>query len=174
MTSLLHPLKRLLALGLLIGGVAACSNIDCPLDNVVLMQCNFYSSETQSPLKLADSLSVRLAANGLTVVNTSTGVEKFLAPLKDSGECDTLLLHFSNTQGQLATDTLVVEHRPQPHFESLDCPPSFFHTLTAVRATSHPLAEMPLTVDSVSLIRPIVNYDDIENIRIYLRAISGR
>ena len=174
MTNLLHPLKRLLAPGLLLGGMTACSNIDCPLDNVVLMQCNFYSSETQSPLKLADSLSVRLAANGLTVVNTSTGVEKFLVPLKDSGERDTLLLHFSNLQGQQATDTLVVAHQPQPHFESRDCPPSFFHTLTAVWATSHPLSEMPLTVDSVSLSRSIVNYDDIENIRIYLRTTSGR
>ena len=27
--------------------LTACSNIDCPLDNVVLMQCNLYTVETQ-------------------------------------------------------------------------------------------------------------------------------
>ena len=77
-------------------------------------------------------------------------------------------------QDQTDGTVRAVAHQPQPHFESLDCPPSFLHTLTAVWATSHPLSEMPLTVDSVSLSRSIVNYDDIENIRIYLRTTSGR
>ena len=72
--------------------------------------------------------------------------------------------------GQDAVDTLFVDHTLQPHFESLDCPSSVFHTITGVRATSHSLGNMPLTIDSVALVRLIVNYDDVENIRIYLRS----
>ena len=38
--SLLHAVAMLVASAVL----AACSNIDCPLDNVVLMQCGLYAS----------------------------------------------------------------------------------------------------------------------------------
>ena len=128
----------------------ACSNIDCPLDNVVRMQVGIYSYETRSALTLTDHLSVTPAGR------------------------DTLLLHFSNSEGLAAQDTLFITHKPQPHFESLDCPCSVFQTITAVRATSHPLSEMPLTVDSVSLVRSIVNYDDVENVRIFLRSTTRK
>ena len=154
--------------------VAACSNIDCPLDNVVAMQCNTYSSETLSPLKLPVTLTVKPAGRDTVLLNQAEGISSFLLPLKNAGTCDTLLLNFSNSSGQDATDTLFVDHTPHAHFESLDCPSTFFHTISGARFTSHPLCDLPLTVDSVSIIRSTVNYDDIENIRIFLRATSGR
>lgn len=152
--------------------LVACSNIDCPLDNVVVMQCNLYASETRSALTLSDTLNIRPAGRDTVLLNRGTGISSFLLPLKENATSDTLLLVLSNTSGQSATDTLFVEHTPQPHFESLDCPASVFHTITAVRATSHALSQLPLTVDSVALVRPTVNYDDIENIRIFLRSTS--
>ncbi len=151
---------------------AACSNIDCPLDNVVRMQCNLYSADTKSSYTLSDELTVTPAGLDTVLLNKASGVSEFLLPLKEGGERDTLLLHFANESGQEATDTLFVTHTLQPHFESLDCPASVFHTITAVRATSHDVADMPLTVDSVSLVRTTVNYDDVENIRIFLRTTA--
>ncbi|EJX09927.1 hypothetical protein, secreted [gut metagenome] len=162
----------LVFLVLLLGSVG-CSNIDCPLDNVVMMQCNLYASETGQPLKLTDTLTVKSAGHDTVLLNRATGVNSFLLPLKEGATLDTLLLCLSNSKGQRATDTLFVEHEPHLHFESLDCPASFFHTLKRVRVTSHPLSQLPLTVDSVSLIRSTVNYDDIENLRIFLRATSN-
>ncbi len=153
--------------------LAACSNIDCPLDNVVMMQCNLYSSETRSALTLSDTLNIRPAGRDTVLLNRATGISSFLVPLKESDTRDTLLLVLSNTTGQTATDTLFVDHTPQPHFENLDCPASVFHTVHAVSATSHPLSQLPLTIDSVSLVRSTVNYDDIENIRIFLRSTSN-
>ncbi len=153
--------------------LAACSNIDCPLDNVVMMQCNLYSSETRSALTLSDTLNIRPAGRDTVLLNRATGISSFLVPLKESDTRDTLLLVLSNTTGQTATDTLFVDHTPQPHFENLDCPASVFHTIHAVSATSHPLSQLPLTIDSVSLVRSTVNYDDIENIRIFLRSTSS-
>lgn len=154
--------------------ITGCSNINCPLDNVVMMQCNFYESETKRALTLHDVLDVMPANSDTVLINRITQVDHILLPLREGGDLDTLLLQFSNAAEQTATDTLFVSHTRQPHFESVDCPASVFHTITAVRATSHPLSELPLTIDSVSVVRSAVNYDDIENIRIFLRSTSDK
>lgn len=154
--------------------ITGCSNINCPLDNVVMMQCNFYESETKRALTLHDVLDVMPANSDTVLINRITQVNHILLPLREGGDLDTLLLQFSNAAEQTATDTLFVSHTRQPHFESVDCPASVFHTITAVRATSHPLSELPLTIDSVSVVRSAVNYDDIENIRIFLRSTSDK
>lgn len=154
--------------------ITGCSNINCPLDNVVMMQCNFYESETKRVLTLHNMLDVMPANSDTVLINRITQVNHILLPLREGGDLDTLLLQFSNAEEQTATDTLFVSHTRQPHFESVDCPASVFHTITAVRATSHPLSEFPLTIDSVSVVRSAVNYDDIENIRIFLRSTSDK
>ena len=152
---------------------AGCSNIDCPLDNVVVAQAGLYSYETKKALTLSDSLTIVIPQTGEKVVNRATGISSFLFPLKEGAGCDTLLCRFSNSAGQQATDTLFLSHTPSPHFESIDCPPAVFHTITAARATSHSLGLMPLTIDSVSVVRSSVMYDGIENLRLFLRATAS-
>lgn len=159
--------------GMLMVGLSACSNIDCPLDNVVSLQCNLYDASTQSALTLSDVLSVTPAGRDTLLLNQATGIKSFLLPLKEVGTQDTLLLHFANAQGAVQVDTLFVNHTPQPHFESLDCPNSVFHTLNAVRVSAQGSANSAI-VDSVSLVRPIVNYDDIENIRLFIRTSAAK
>ena len=51
-----------------------CSNIDCPLDNVVLAQAGLYSYETKQALKLTDSLTVTLPQSGMAVLHRATGI----------------------------------------------------------------------------------------------------
>ena len=159
--------------GMLMVGLSACSNIDCPLDNVVSLQCNLYDANTQSALTLSDVLSVTPAGRDTLLLNQATGIKSFLLPLKEAGTQDTLLLHFATAQGAVQVDTLFVNHTPQPHFESLDCPNSVFHTLNAVRVSAQCSANSAI-VDSVSLVRPIVNYDDIENIRLFIRTSAAK
>ena len=159
--------------GMLMVGLSACSNIDCPLDNVVSLQCNLYDASTQSTLTLSDVLSVTPAGRDTLLLNQATGIKSFLLPLKEAGTQDTLLLHFANAQGAVQVDTLFVNHTPQPHFESLDCPSSVFHTLNAVRVSAQGSANSAI-IDSVSLVRPIVKYDDIENIRLFIRTSAAK
>ena len=159
--------------GMFMVGLSACSNIDCPLDNVVSLQCNLYDASTQSTLTLSDVLSVTPAGRDTLLLNQATGIKSFLLPLKEAGAQDTLLLHFANAQGAVQVDTLFVNHTPQPHFESLDCPSSVFHTLNAVRVSAQGSANSAI-VDSVSLVRPIVNYDDIEYIRLFIRTSAAK
>lgn len=153
--------------------VAACTNVDCPLDNLVELTCGLYASETGSALTLADTLTVNAGGvKDTTLLNRAQGVSTFYLPMRQGAERDTLLLRFSNAAGQQATDTLFVGHTNEPHFESIDCPTAVFHTLTHVNWTSHSLSQMPLTVDSVAIVRQTVDYENIENLKIYLRSTT--
>lgn len=151
--------------------LTACTSIDCPLDNLVELTCGLYSAETGSALTLSDTLTVRAGGvKDTTLLNRALGLSSFELPMRHGVATDTLLLDFSNASGQTATDTLLLGHTNEPHFESIDCPTAVFHTLTDVTWTSHALGVMPLTVDSVAIVRRTVNYDNIENLRIYLRS----
>lgn len=154
--------------------LSACSNIDCPLDNVVHMQCNLYDADTEKPLDLAQELTVTPAGRDTVLLNRASAIRSFLLPLKESGRSDTLLLRFADASGLATVDTLFVEHEPKPHFESLDCPASVFHIITQARASNDSQTLTPLTVDSVSVVRKQVNYDDIENLRLFLRTPAVR
>ena len=156
----------------LIGGVTACTEIDCPLDNVVEMGIGLYDAETRQALTLADTLTVRPAGKDTVLLNRAQDISVCYLPLRQGFERDTLLLRFSNTAGQAATDTLFVGHTNSPHFESIDCPASVFHHLTSVAHTLHPLSQMPLTIDSVAIANPTVNYDNIQHLKIYLRSTA--
>ncbi|MGM9693827.1 MAG: DUF6452 family protein [Alloprevotella sp.] len=172
--------------------LGACTNIDCPLDNVVMMQCGIYDAETEQPLTLPVewALSVKPAGRDTILLNRAYGVESFLLPLKEGEEKDTLLFFFAppstNTGEEEGTeegeetenppvtasivpDTLFVTHTRTPHFESVDCPASVFHNITDASTKASPQNQLRWTLERVKLVRTTVNYDDIENLRIYLR-----
>ncbi|MBR1594479.1 MAG: hypothetical protein IJ692_01235 [Alloprevotella sp.] len=155
------------------GFFAACSSIDCPLDNIVGMTVTLYSSESRTPLTLADSLTVRVAGSDTILLNRGFALSSFIMPLRYATGTDTLLFRFSNDNGQSATDTIFLSQEVRPHFENIDCPAAIFHQLCRVRWTSHALREMPLTVDSVALRQTLVNYDNNENLRVYLRSTAS-
>lgn len=153
------------------GLLSSCTNIECPLDNVVVMTAHLYEAETEQPLTLTDSLTVFTSRNDSILLNRAQGIKTFAAPVRHGVSCDTLLLRFSNID-QAASDTLFVSKTDQPHFESIDCPATMYHYIKSVSWTNHPLAAFPLTIDSVAVIRSKVDYDDVENIRIYLRSTA--
>lgn len=151
---------------------ASCTEIDCPLDNIVEMGVRIYDAESSQPLKLSDTLTVRPAGRDTILLNRAEGITDFYLPLRYTSTVDTFLLRFSNAVGQVATDTLWVTHNAHPHFESIDCPATVFHAITSVRHTSHALRQMPLTIDSVVITNPTVNYDNVENLSLYLRSTA--
>lgn len=155
-------------------GLHACSEIECPLDNVVMMQSNLYDAESKSKLTLADSLTVRPYGRDTVLLNRAQGITDFLLPLRHAGECDTLLLQWSNALGMRSVDTLVVEHVPQMHFESVDCPMAVFHTLRRVTWAVDAHGEMPMAIDSVALVRTLVEYEDVENLKIFVRGAASQ
>lgn len=150
----------------------SCKEIECPLDNVVAMTVGLYHAENDQSLTLADTLTVKAAGTDSILLNRAMGLSSFLLPVRQTSTSDTLLLCFSNSKNQKAIDTIFVAHTNEPHFESVDCPPAVFHTIRSVAWTSHPLSQMPLTIDSVAVVRTKVNYDDVENLKVYLRSTA--
>lgn len=157
----------------IVGGInIGCTNIDCPLDNVVVATCGLYAAEDHSSLTLSDTLSVIAGGVKDTILlNRAQDIQTFQLPLRQGATVDTLLFRLSNTT-QAATDTIFLEHTNTAHFESVDCPAAVFHNIVSARWTSHALSQMPMTIDSVAVTRPLVNYDDIENVKIFLRSTS--
>lgn len=154
----------------LLAALTACTNIDCPLDNVVALTCGLYSAEDETTIVLQDTLTVKAGGIKDTILlNKAQNISSFLLPVRQGVAEDTLLFRFSNKQGQVAIDSVLLRHSNEPHFESVDCPTAVFHTLMGVRWTSHALSLMPLTIDSIAIVRREVNYEDRENIQVYIR-----
>ena len=162
--------KLVYILGVL--ALAACTNIDCPLDNVVTLTSGLYDAEGGGKVELKAQLSVTQTDTSKVLLNRATDLSSFELPLRHNIAEDTLLFHFSDGKFRTAVDTLFLSYTDHPHFESVDCPVVFFHTLQRVCWTSHALAVLPLTIDSVEMVRTTVNYDNIENLKIYLRSTA--
>lgn len=158
------------SLFVLLWAMVGCTNIDCPLDNVVEMTCGLYKAEDESSFTLNTEMSVLSSNSQHVLLNNAKDISVFSLPVRHGVGKDTLLFCFSHVDGRSAVDTLFLRYTDHPHFESVDCPAALFHTLLEVQWTSHALSVFPLTLDSVEIVRPIVNYDNVENIKIYLRS----
>ena len=83
-----------------------------------------------------------------------------------------MLLHFSDTWERTAIDTIYIHHENLPHFESVECPSTIFHKLHNVTWGNDKNSQLNTTIDSVVIVRPLVDYNDVENIQIYLHCAS--
>ena len=115
--------------------MAACASIDCAMTTAV---------------------GCRYALRGDTVHDTLT----ILAVRPGSSDRDQLVFQLTDTLGTTRTDTVTVFKTNDPHFESVDCPARFFHTLTEVTTTHH-------AIDSIVIAHPNIDYDEKENLLIY-------
>lgn len=175
-------LPCLLALGL-----GSCASIDCQLDSIVVWTLSFYDSETETQLKLPCTLTIDAVGAG-TLYNKGQDISSMTLPMSLTAETDTLLLQWKwsandkteanndNHETQAAydaTDVLYVDHTNRPHFDAMDCPMAVFHDITDVRVEQQSIAARPLVIDSVTITRTIVDYHDVENIRLYIHLPAG-
>ena len=137
------------------------------------MRLHFYDATSKTEVNLSDSLSVWGVRGDSTVLlyNRAYGVSNLKFPLNAAADRDTLLLRFIGTD-DVATDTLFVEHSRQPHFESLECPASLLHVIQKEIARANTLPHSSLSVDSVSIANPKVQYQDVDNLKVYLRSAA--
>lgn len=132
-------------LGLLLLLMAACSSIDCPIQNTV-------ASVYKVNGVLDDTLTIYTTRqNGTDTVLLSNGVglTGFQLPLSYAQLVDVLLFRSAKFTD---VDTVWVEKENIPHFESVDCGVSYFHTLKSVRHTN-------IGIDSIVILKTTVDYD---------------
>ncbi|MBQ8098238.1 MAG: hypothetical protein IJ244_01805 [Bacteroidaceae bacterium] len=149
--------------------LASCSSTDCPLNNTVSMQIGFYTSETGLKTNIADTLSIRTGGRkSVTLLNRGWNFNNISLPMGYVQPTDTLLFLFRTEAGSV-TDTVLITHTNDPHFVSLDCSTALFHTITSVKVSSRqPTENFPTVIDSIIIANPEVNYDETENLKIYL------
>lgn len=160
-----HTLLNTILL-LFVAVLMSCGSSDCPLTNTVMQKVGFYNFDG-SQLTVDDTLTVMVSDS--VILNRLTGGTSVRLPMSYSAPADTLVFCFTPTGAIMpATDTIVINKTNTPHFVSLDCARSMFHTITAVSwSRRSPNETYAYAIDSVALINPEVNYDEKENLQIY-------
>lgn len=143
--------------------LAACSSIDCPVQNIVSVQYEI-RDKAGNALSLTDSLSVvtmrqdgeyvdvtALLNSEDVTLNRLIGKSSFSLPISYSHPEDILFFCFTNSV-ETVVDTVWIKKDDIPHFESVDCNAAFFHEITDVRHTRH-------YIDSLVLLNKSVTYD---------------
>lgn len=146
--------------------VCACSSIDCPIQNTVYTTYKVYN-RSEKVDTLRDTLTVyskRVEGTDSVFLNKDIKVTDFSLPISYTADADTLFFQFKNVNSIIFNDTVTVSKTNTPHFESVDCSPSFFHTLTGLKYTKN-------RIDSIAIKNTTVSYDaSKEHFHIYLKS----
>ncbi len=145
--------------------MASCSTVDCPLNNVVYLKLSLNDGSG----KFNDTLSIRTRRSDGTdtlLLNRLTNVGSAWLRVSYTQDRDIYFLTRTDTQLRSINDTLVVEKRDMPHFESVECAPIYFHEITGLSCTHH-------SIDSVVLSNPRVDYDTTRtNITLHFKVLD--
>lgn len=135
--------------------LAACSSIECPLNNTVCATYYLYDTDGNK-YTLADTLTVftkKHTTNEDTILlNSKANATTFSLQMSYTGSSDLYILMMKDTLDNIVYDTITVSKTNTPHFESTECGPAFFHTIEGVSNTRH-------KIESVNINDKEVNYD---------------
>lgn len=139
--------------------VAACTSIECPVNNMVAINYQLQKSDGSTDTLLVDTLWVRTPTpqsdkKDSLILNRLCGATatKFSLPVSHTLPEDVICMTVKDTIGTTWLDTIWVQKNNYDHFESVDCQASYFHTITGVRFT-HRL------IDTLIINNTEVNYD---------------
>ena len=137
---------------LAIMAMMGCTTLDCPLNNTVYTK---YKLDGDIKQLTGDTMFVSTKkANGedSLLINRDEDPDSFLLPMSYSNAEDILYFEIRDEQKRVFKDTITISKENHVHFESVDCGPSYFHTITGVKTTTH-------LIDSVVINHKDVNYD---------------
>jgi hypothetical protein len=156
-------MRKIIAIAITSLAVCACSSIDCPLNNTVYTTYKL----TGKVDTLKDTLTVSTMRDNGTdtiVLNKSVKTLTFSLPISYAQDKDVFFLQVKDTNKNIIYDTIRVNKTNQPHFESVDCTPSYFHTITGISYTRN-------KIDSIAINNNEVNYDTSkEHFHIYFKS----
>jgi hypothetical protein len=145
-TKRLSSLQGLFAALVVVAFVAACTSVDCPLNNTV-----YANYQLKGPVtKLNDTLTISTPRQGKrdsVLLNKKYDAENFTLPVSYGHDEDVLFFYTGQHK-----DTVWMQKTNRPHFESTDCGLNFFHTITGIRYTRH-------AIDSIVINHKEIDYD---------------
>lgn len=138
--------------------ITACSSLDCPLNNTVYTK--YMLKGENAPL--ADTLTITtlrsIDGSDSVLINQQVNTDSFELPMSYAQDKDIIYIERRDTNAissiykQTSKDTVVITKTNEPHFESVDCNASYFHTITDVTYTRN-------GIDSIKINNSKVNYD---------------
>lgn len=116
---------------------------------------------------LTDTLTVTtrdIDGNEVVLLNMDVDIDSFALAISYTQDVDVLFFHLTDTLGNTHRDTVSVSKDNEEHFESIDCSPSYFHTITDVSHTTN-------FIRKIEIKNPSVTYDIYtSHFRIYMDA----
>ncbi len=145
--------------------VTACSGVECPLDSLVYTQYQLLKADGQADT-LRDTLTIttiQMDGNDTVLINRTVNAMEFSLPISYTNPEDVFYFYVADTLGNTTRDQVIVSKENKAHFESINCAPAYFHTLTSVTYTNN-------SIDSIVIINPEVNYDiTLKHFSIYFK-----
>lgn len=159
---------RRLLLFAFVAVIAACSTIDCPVQNKVAV--NYAVKTIVDGVEVKDTLtdtlyvwSMRSDNKDTLILNRGIAISSFSLPVSYTHPEDKLVFCLVDTNDVSTVDTVWLKKEDIPHFESVDCSAHFFHTLTAIRSTHK-------AIDTIFINNPKVNYDSsLDHIHVHFK-----
>lgn len=136
--------------------VSACSSVDCPLNNRVYTSYKLAGAvdTLHDTITISTPRTIDNAEEDTVLINRMTLTDSLTLPMSYQRDEDTFFFTLAQQgTGLLTTDTVWVAKKNEPHFESVDCSPTMFHTITGVRFTQH-------AIDSIKVNYNKVTYND--------------
>ena len=163
----LRRICRLVVICTAWGFVAGCRNIDCPIENTVMVGSRLYfpAADDGEQAAAADTLLVTaVGTDSVLYLERTDAIITF--PLRYTAGHDTLLLNFVRSGRIHTTDSVFIEHENRIHFENIDCPPAVFAEIRRVAWANQSSGR--IWIDSVSISSPFVNYNETEHLQIFV------
>lgn len=158
-------MRKIVPIFLFMSILAACTSVDCPLENTVYTKYNIYDSKNVTDT-LTDTLTISTKRSNGTdsvLINKDLNITSFSLPISFTQPEDFLIFTVAG-KTKTSTDTVRIAKTNTPHFESVDCSPSYFHVITNVSHTKN-------AIDSIVVNNPNVTYDATkETFHIYFKS----
>ena len=132
--------------------MVGCTSLDCPLNNTVYTK---YKLDGDIKQLTKDTLTIsihRVDGEDSILINKLEKADSFMLPMSYKGGEDSLFFEVRDNLKRVFKDTVTVKKENQNHFESVDCSPSIFHTITDVKTTHH-------LIDTIVINQKDVNFD---------------
>ena len=141
---------RMIFIIMLVGVVGtllgACTSLDCSINNVVALNVSIpdtVKGDTLNVYTIVNGTDTALYTNGMNVTSLSL-------PMSYSQDADVFLFAFSDTTGVTTLDTVTIAKTNQPHFESVDCTPQFWHSIQSATTTHNMLDSITINDSEVN------------------------
>lgn len=140
--------------------ITACDTAECSLNNSVMCYISFYNGDGEQ-VALTDTLSVYAHGTDQVLYNRGIKRSSISIPLSYFNEEDTLILKVWGKDYESEAEFALNKTNTE-YFESPECPVKMFHHINYAYVYSGQF------IDSVVVVKPSINFQRDENIRIYI------